>query len=248
MPGDPLCLALETSNPSADPAVTGEVALGRCADWSSPAAPIEVLAREQLSPRARHDDALAPAIDRLFTSTGLAPTDLARVAVSIGPGGYSALRISVAAARMIAEATGAGCVGVETAAVAARADGLPARFAVLLASKRDTVWATVYERASATSEPKELVAGGLLDASALTHLAAQTPFDAIAADAFLPDAFHDAASRSGWATLPLTLGAVALLHASRGRATTPPEGLLPLYPREAEAVRKWRELGRAARP
>ncbi len=247
MPGDSLCLAIETSNPSADPMVPGEVALARCADWTNPAAPIELLAAERLSPRARHDDALAPAIDRLFTSSGLAPSDLARVAVSIGPGGYSALRIAVAGARMIAETTGAGCVGVETAAVAARADGLPSRFAVLLASKRETVWATVYERSVPSGEPKELAAGRLVDAAALSGLADPMAFTAIVADTFLPDSFREAASRSGWAVLPLTLGAVPLLLASRGRASTPPEGLLPLYPREAEAVRKWRELGRAAR-
>lgn len=245
MSGDSLCLAIETSNPSADPSAPGEVALARCSDWMDEGAPIVTFASEVLSPAARHDDALMPAIDRLFIRAAVDRTELHRVAVSIGPGGYSAIRIAIATARMIAEVTGASCVPVESAVVASRASGLPQRFVVLLASKRDTVWATPFSRPPARP-PTPLGPGELLDAPGL---AAAHPGDeplTIVADENLPDSFRSLAAAEGWPVRPIRLRAAPLLEASRGLAGVPADALAPLYPREAEAVRKWRELGRAA--
>lgn len=245
MSGHPLCLAIETSNPTADPSVPGEVALARCADWMNETAPITTLASEVLNPAARHDDALLPAIDRLFTSAGAARSELGRIAVSIGPGGYSAIRIAVATARMIAEVTGAACVPVESAVVASRAPSLPDRFAVLLASKRDTVWATLFSRRPAgpaqPDGPGELIDAPALAARRLTG----TPLT-IVSDENIPDSFRSLAASRGWPIVPVRLRGAALLDASRGVAGVTTDALAPLYPREAEAVRKWRELGRAA--
>lgn len=245
MSGDSLCLAIETSNPSADPSAPGEVALARCGDWMNEAAPIIVLASEVLSPAARHDDALMPAIDRLFSSAGADRSRLCRIAVSIGPGGYSAIRIAVATARMIAEITGAACVPVESAAVAARAPGLPERFIVLLASKRETVWATAFLK-PCDGPPHALATGALVDAPALGAMHAIGAAMTIVADDNLPDTFRLLAAARGWPVTPIRLRAASLLEASRGVAGVPPDALAPLYPREAEAVRKWRELGRGA--
>ena len=106
-----LTLAIETSNPANGP---GEVAIGaRAAEGTS------VLAIEQVTPRGRHDDALMPAIDAALKRAGATPRDLKRVAVSVGPGGFTGLRIAVATAKVIAEATGAHVAPVRSAHVAA---------------------------------------------------------------------------------------------------------------------------------
>ncbi len=241
MPHD-LCLAIETSNPSAEPGFAGEVAVASCEDWSNSAAPIHLLAAERLSPASRHDDALAPAIDRACRAAHAEPRSLSRVAVSIGPGGFSALRIAIATAKMIGEATGAVCVPVRSADVAAWSVTNASRFAVGLASKHDTAWVAFFERADA---PRPLAPPALMDAAALADAHARTPIDALAADKHLPAIFREWMSGAGVRALPLRLRADALLHACRGVPPIPAESLDVLYPREPEAVRKWRELGRS---
>src|SRR5262245_58553079 len=103
MPSD-LCLAIEISNPSA--AAGAGVALGRAG------AGLQVLVVEALAPERRHDDDLVPSIDRVFRRAGCSPGEIGLVGVSIGPGGFTSLRIAIAAAKMICEATGSRCVGV----------------------------------------------------------------------------------------------------------------------------------------
>ena len=111
----PLLLAIETSQR------TGGVSLRDVAD---PASPIHV---EMLRTQDRHDDDLLPAIDRLFTRLRLTPRDLAAassaVAVSIGPGGFTGLRIAVSTAKMFAEILGVKLLAVPSALVAAEAGG-----------------------------------------------------------------------------------------------------------------------------
>jgi hypothetical protein len=68
--------------------------------------------------------------------------------------------------------------------------------------------------------------------------------DRLIADEHLPASWVRACDRHGIRRLPLGLDAAALLTVglrmlSQGRIT-PPQALVPLYPREAEAVRLWR--------
>lgn len=67
----------------------------------------------------RHDDHLFPEIARLLAIGGVALTDVTRVAVAIGPGSFTGLRVAIAAAQGIARASGAAAVGVPTLDVAA---------------------------------------------------------------------------------------------------------------------------------
>ncbi|MGP1346073.1 MAG: tRNA (adenosine(37)-N6)-threonylcarbamoyltransferase complex dimerization subunit type 1 TsaB [Phycisphaerales bacterium] len=118
---------------------------------------VRCLAHRALEPRERHDDALAPMIDAACREAGIAPGALGAIAVSLGPGGYTACRIAAATAQCIAEATGCACFGVPTARALAHAEAMsmamapgaahPAgqRFAVLLAWKREDVWRQIFE-------------------------------------------------------------------------------------------------------
>lgn len=222
--GRVITLAIETSNPTAPPGAgvaVGESGMG----------PARVLGVELLREPDRHDDDLAPAIDRLVRRLGLAPRDLDRVAVSIGPGGYTAIRTAVATARMIAEATGAGCVGVPSACVAARRIESRERFAVCLASKGETTFATVFEL-----DGKEASAGRLIRAGDLSSLGVRV----LAADGYLPVSIRQAAQSDGLAIIPPTLDPGACFEVSVDRPETDPGAVLPLYPREPDAVTLWR--------
>lgn len=60
----------------------------------------------------RHAETLAPAIDFLHRQTGIAPTDIGAVAVDVGPGLFTGLRVGVATAKAMAYALRVPMVGV----------------------------------------------------------------------------------------------------------------------------------------
>lgn len=67
----------------------------------------------------RHTEELMPAIAGLFAVAGAAPGDLAAVAVAIGPGSFTGLRVGLAAAKGLALAQRVPIVGVPTLDVTA---------------------------------------------------------------------------------------------------------------------------------
>src|SRR5436190_12445195 len=103
-----------------------------------------------LSTKKRHDDDLLPAIDRLFARCGFTPRDLSgggAVGVSVGPGGFTGLRIAVATAKMLAETLDTKLVAVPSALVAAESiRDQTSEIIVALASKAESFWSTRLER------------------------------------------------------------------------------------------------------
>ncbi len=236
-----LTLAIETSNPSAGGA--GEVAIGTIVP--GPRGAVRVLACERLRPGGRHDDALCPAIAAACAAAGVGPMALERIAVSAGPGGFTALRIAIATAKMIAEATGAATLAVPTVEVAARGFGEVGRFAVALSSKRGTAWTGLFDRSGAGGEA---VAGraGLMDAAAFRAEHAARPLVAIVADEHLEPAIRSWAEGERVPVVTPVLRAEAVLAGCAGAGAVDRLLLAPIYPREPEAVTKWREIGRSA--
>ncbi len=241
-----LTLAIEASNPSAAQSTPG-VAIGRVSQHpesqhtGGPSdARAELLGVELFRSTARHDDDLLPAIDRLWTRlvedrVVADRREIGRVAVSVGPGGFTGLRVAIAAGKMIAEAVGARCVAVPSACVVARrvAADVPRPFAVLLASKRETTIATVFaETDISLSTAREIGAAdlALLGAGSLV------------ADGFLPEPIRAEAARLGLGIVEPVLCPVACLEAAGVLEGIDPVELSPIYGREPEAVRKWREL------
>ena len=68
---------------------------------------------------ARRDDVLQPTIESLFRDCDLVPGDLEGCGCSIGPGGFTGLRITVATARALGMALGVPLYGIPSAMVAA---------------------------------------------------------------------------------------------------------------------------------
>jgi len=249
-----LTLAIEASNPSAiattlepggtSPRVPG-VAIGETLGGSS-----RVLGVESIALDRRHDDDLLPAVDRLMRRLSIGPRDLSRIAVSVGPGGFTGLRVSIASAKAIAEAVGARCVAVPSAHVVARAfhhdresadRPRPERgFAVALASKGEDTFVTDFD-ASGT----ESTAGRIVSAADLARFLAAGPgFGTLLADRFLPAAIAELLTERKIPILAPRFDPAFCFEASVQLPDLDPLDLLPLYPREPEAVRKWRELHR----
>ena len=91
-------------------------------------------------PRA-HGARLAPLIGQAFEHTGRDMDDLGLVAVSVGPGSYTGLRIGMSTAKGLCLSTGAAIVAVPT--LLALAGGALGTVAVVLPSRRGEVYASV---------------------------------------------------------------------------------------------------------
>jgi tRNA threonylcarbamoyladenosine biosynthesis protein TsaB len=122
-----LLLSIETSHD------TGGVAI---ADGRTP--PVEELSTQRL----KHSEELLVLIDRLLKGLGVSMSDLDGIAVSIGPGSFTGLRVGLAAAKGLCLSGGLPLVSVGTLDVFARMcpeGGLPI-FALIDAKRGELYW------------------------------------------------------------------------------------------------------------
>jgi len=105
---NPIVLAIDTAGSACSAAVTRGGA---------------VLAAERRPMRHGHGEALLPMIDRVVAATGLAPERIDIVAAATGPGGFTGIRVGLAAAHGIALATGARLIGISSFEAVAAAVG-----------------------------------------------------------------------------------------------------------------------------
>ena len=96
-----------------------DTALGACSACVLDAGASEPLAQEQLAMERGHAEALMPLVERVMDGAEGGFAALDRVAVTVGPGSYTGLRVGVSAARAIALAAGIPAVGVTTVAACA---------------------------------------------------------------------------------------------------------------------------------
>lgn len=126
-------LALDTSTAACSVALWrgGVVVAGR----------LEMMARG-------HAENLMPMVDAVIREAGERPDALDLVAVTVGPGAFTGLRLGLAAARGLAVATGAACLGLTTTETLAAALPDPAIGEIILAgldSKRGDVYLQAFD-------------------------------------------------------------------------------------------------------
>jgi tRNA threonylcarbamoyladenosine biosynthesis protein TsaB len=201
----------------------------------------EVAALAHLDGRSGHAGDLLTRLDALLTGAGLRPADLAAVAVTIGPGSFTGVRIGMATAKGLAYALDLPLGGLSTLEALARAalplTGDALRLCAVIEAGKGEVYAALFRRE----------AGGLLreteDRSWRPRdLARELDGAILVGDAVAT--VRQAASEDGMALMglepqPALAGALALW----GGATLRPGGaydpgaLRPNYVRPADAVK-----------
>jgi tRNA threonylcarbamoyladenosine biosynthesis protein TsaB len=129
-----------------------------------------LLAELSYEARGNRGGVLLPTVDRVLRKAGVAPGDLDAVAVSVGPGSFTGLRVGLATAKGLALGAGARLVGVSTLETLAEgyapADGT---ICALLDAYRGEVYMAVFRRNGSALErvsPDAVLAPGAV-ASAL---------------------------------------------------------------------------------
>ena len=107
-----------------------------------------------------HAERLMTLVDAALDQAGKSLADLGRIAVTIGPGSFTGIRVGVAAARGFALALGIEAVGVTTLSVLAaahRQSGAAGNVVAVMDAKRGEVYAQVFgPDGAALTEPAEL--------------------------------------------------------------------------------------------
>ena len=204
-----------------------------------------VLAEVGIEGGRRHAEELVPAIDGLRRETGVSLDDLACIAVGVGPGLYTGLRVGVTTARTLAQVLDVPVVGVPSLDLVAypwRSDGR--HVVALVDARRKEVFAGRYrsvdggiERAGDyTVEAPAAVAAELGSAAVPTLLVGDGVLEN--ADAF---AGLDRVEIGGpGAAAPSVAALVELATAQFERGETArAEEIAPLYLRRSDAEIAW---------
>lgn len=182
---------------------------------------------------------LLPAVDALLKRAGVALADLTAIAVSIGPGSFTSLRVGIATVKGLAFESGLPIAPVSTLAALARAVDPTDRIVVpMLDARRGEIYAAAY---AAGSEPEVVVPEGVYTPAAL-RAKLQPPCVLVGEGAALCGAAIAAALGEGVALLPppegraraRNVGALGAEQLARG-AWLEAAQLAPHYLRRAEA-------------
>lgn len=121
---------------------------------SGSGAPDAVLAeRSHVEPR-RHGEVLPVQINEVLHAAHMAPTDLDAIAVGVGPGAFTGLRVGLATAQALGQALQIPVHGVSTLDVLAYDTGRTEGFAVVTdARRREFFWATYADYESRSTAP-----------------------------------------------------------------------------------------------
>jgi tRNA threonylcarbamoyladenosine biosynthesis protein TsaB len=124
-----------------------------------------------------HDASLQPLIEQVLAEAGWSPRQLERIAVGIGPGSFTGLRVGIAFAHGLAEGLQLPLVGVSSLqAMAAAVSEQDRRLRVpLLDARRGEFFLAAY-----TPEGRELLPARIAnDAAGVAQLVAELPADAL---------------------------------------------------------------------
>lgn len=181
--------------------------------------------------RNAHAEQTLPLIEQVLAEAGWTRSSLERVAVGIGPGSFTGLRVGLALAQGIALGLGIPVVGVGSLLVMAGA--VPAERAglriPLLDARRNELFCAVYDAAG-----RELVAPAALPRdSALSTLEERAPGERVLVGEVTAELGLAGAVRSMETDLPHATW-TAILGAELDPAAAPAE---PLYVRGADAIK-----------
>jgi tRNA threonylcarbamoyladenosine biosynthesis protein TsaB len=108
-----------------------------------------VLAESSVVDPLRHGELLAPGIEQVLRDAGISVNDLTGIAVGVGPGPFTGLRVGIMTARTMSLALGLPVSGVCTLDVIAFAVEVDAPFVVAIDARRKEVYWARYDRPTA---------------------------------------------------------------------------------------------------
>jgi tRNA threonylcarbamoyladenosine biosynthesis protein TsaB len=200
-----------------------------------------------LTGRRRHVETLTPALEHLLEQVDLTPDQIDAVAVDIGPGLFTGLRVGVAAAKGLAQSLGLGVIGLTSLEILTAAAARSAVSGIVVAcvdARRGEVFASASELNASGAATAEVVAAGLFAPSELAE--ALGAFGGATVHAVGDGALRyadvlravggvDVAAPALSFPPPATLLALALDRLEEGQPPVEPGCLVPLYMREADA-------------
>jgi tRNA threonylcarbamoyladenosine biosynthesis protein TsaB len=187
---------------------------------------------ERLGQRPAHASELMPAVAEVMERAEVGWSDLAAIAVGVGPGTFTGLRIGIATARALATAAGLPLRRVSSLAALAAGIEAPARLP-LIDARRGELFAALFDGDRELWPPfaaaPERVAERVREAG-LTPLAAgdgSLRFAGMLEEAGIPVAPKDSAAH--------VVRALHVCRLAEGAPDEPPEAVLPDYLREPDA-------------
>ena len=104
-----------------------------------------VLASSSTVDALRHGELLAPAIAEALATAGCAPRDLTKIAVGVGPGPFTGLRVGLVTARTMADVLEIEVAGVCSLDILARQSSLTLPVAVATDARRKEIYWALYD-------------------------------------------------------------------------------------------------------
>jgi tRNA threonylcarbamoyladenosine biosynthesis protein TsaB len=195
--------------------------------------PAEAVHDPEPGERPGHATRLLPLATGLLQDAGIAFADVNLIAVGVGPGTFTGLRIGVATARALAQASGARLTGVPTLRALAEPVAAPAVLAVLDA-RRGEAFAAGFQHG------EEVLAPAALKPDALAALQPPPGGGSWLAVGEGAVRFRDALDRAGTTVLPdidpaHRITAAAICRLARAAGPAPREEVVPMYVRPPDA-------------
>jgi tRNA threonylcarbamoyladenosine biosynthesis protein TsaB len=207
----------------------------------------------------RHVESLTPALEHLLTQVGLEVGDLEAVAVDLGPGLFTGLRVGVSSAKALAQSLELGVIGLTSTDILLRAAAEAGHRGHILAAvdaRRGEVFATMRDLPQSDPGPDggDVIPLGLFSPTELVNALERfggVPMTAVGDGA---QRYADSIGAVDGVSCvvpalafppPLTLLAMAVQLIEEGATPVLPGLVVPLYMRDADAKSNFAQAGQS---
>jgi tRNA threonylcarbamoyladenosine biosynthesis protein TsaB len=135
----------------------------------------EILASSTTIDALRHGELLAPAIAAALSHAGATARDLTRIAVGVGPGPFTGLRVGLVTARTMADVLGIEVAGVCSLDVLARQSSLSLPVAVATDARRKEIYWALYDGPAADGSRRRLEGPAVDKPAEVAHVLSGLP-------------------------------------------------------------------------
>jgi tRNA threonylcarbamoyl adenosine modification protein YeaZ len=135
----------------------------------------EIVASSTTVDALRHGELLAPAIAAALESAGATPRDLTGIAVGVGPGPFTGLRVGLVTARTMGEVLGIEVSGVCSLDILARQSSLSLPVAVATDARRKEIYWALYDGPAADGSRRRLEGPAVDKPAEVAHVLSGLP-------------------------------------------------------------------------